>query len=459
MNELNIGNDDCKTVERGHLFSAGPAGSAFPSRMQVEVTTRCNMNCSMCVKYAPDSLIEEADLSIDLFRKLGPALESCQFLVLNGIGEPLLHPDLPEMAAFARERMPDSGSIGFQTNGLLITESLARKLVLSGVDTFCISVDSLDSENDAECELHGQCSVDRLKRSFRILREAAAVSERKIRLGVEFVLMKDTFEQLPDVLSWAAEQGAEFMICSHVFAYDPSMQQQSLFNPNTPAATDIFKKWKELGIQRGLDLHDYFDVLWRIKKEGPREEYFELGRQMRTEAKSKDVWFHLSSLLEWDSRSAEEWQDRVRNVYSRSRQLAERAGFDLQLPPLMASNELSCSFIEEGAAFITSQGDVSPCQFLWHGYTCYMDGSEKVIKPRLFGNLAEKDFADIWRDKKYVSFRGEVLEYEYPYCSNCPMVPCDDIVGRSYDFEFDCFGATVPCGHCPWAMGGLKCLL
>ncbi len=86
----------------------------YPAQLQVEVTTRCNMNCSMCVKYAPESDISETDLSFEDFKKLGPALEHCEKLVLNGIGEPLLHPDLAAMAAFARERMPKHGSIGFK---------------------------------------------------------------------------------------------------------------------------------------------------------------------------------------------------------------------------------------------------------------------------------------------------------------------------------------------------------
>lgn len=435
------------------------AGGLFPSRLQVEVTTRCNMNCSMCVKYAPGSHIEEEDLELETFRKLGPALEKCMFLVLNGIGEPLLHPRLAEMASFARERMPKDGSIGFQTNGLLLTGRLASKLVLSGVDTFCVSVDSLESKNNVGCELHGQASVERLERSLALLREAADEAGRNIRLGVEFVLMKDTYEQLPEIVEWSIKQGVDFMVCSHVFAYDPAMQEQSLFNPNTTAATDIFNKWKQIAQQQGLDIHDYFKVLWRIKKEGPVNEFLELGRSMREEARAENVWLNLSSLFEWDKKQDEEWSLRVREIYAKARHLAEKHGLDLQLPPLNAQNELRCSFMEDDVCFVTSQGDVSPCQFLWHGYTCYMDGSEKVIKPKIMGSLKDTEILEIWRSKEYSGFRSEVLKYEYPYCSSCPMVPCDDIIGRAYDFEFDCFGGTVPCGHCPWAMGGLKCLI
>ncbi|MFW5499880.1 MULTISPECIES: radical SAM/SPASM family putative metalloenzyme maturase [unclassified Maridesulfovibrio] len=429
-----------------------------PAQLQVEVTTRCNMNCSMCVKYAPESDISETDLSFEYFKKLGPALEHCEKLVLNGIGEPLLHPDLAAMAAFARERMPKHGSIGFQTNGLLFTDQRARELVNAGVDTFCVSVDSLDS-SATQGELHGQSSTDRLARTFSLLRQAAQESGKKISLGAEFVLMADTYKQLPDVIRWAAGQGVEFILCSHVLAYHKSMQEQSLFNPNTPAAIDIFDKWKAIAHERGQDLQNYFDFVWTPGRNMKREQLFDLIREMRAEAESRDVWINLRSLADWDQRNQTEDFRKLREVYTCSEKLAEELGVELRLPPLMAENELRCSFIEDGVSFITSKGEVSPCQFLWHSCTCFLDGSEKLLRQKQFGNIADIDIAEIWSSLPYKVFRAEVLEYEYPYCSNCPMVPCDDIIGRSNDFELDCLGVEVPCGHCPWAMGGLQCLM
>lgn len=429
-----------------------------PTRLQVEVTTRCNMNCSMCVKYAPESDISETDLSLEDFKKLGPALEHCEKLVLNGIGEPLLHPDLAAMASFARERMPENGSVGFQTNGLLFTEQRAHELVNAGVDTFCISVDSLDSSATAG-ELHGQSSTDRLARTFSLLNTAAQDNGKKISLGAEFVLMADTYEQLPGVISWAAEQGVEFILCSHVLAYHESMQEQSLFNPNTPAATELYDKWKNIARERDQDLQNYFDFVWTPGRSMKREKLFDLIREMRADAEAQDIWINLRNLAEWDQRIQTEEYKQLEEVYARSKVLAAELGVELRLPPLMAENELSCSFVEEGTAFITSKGEVSPCQFLWHSCTCYLDGSEKLLRQKQFGNITSGDISEIWKGSEYSGFRSEVLEYEYPYCSNCPMAPCDDIIGRSNEFEYDCLGVEVPCGHCPWAMGGLQCLM
>ena len=46
--------------------------------------------------------------------------------------------------------------------------------------------------------------------------------------------MAENMRQLPAVTRWAGEQGAQFVIVSHMLAYDAAMLGQSLFNANTP---------------------------------------------------------------------------------------------------------------------------------------------------------------------------------------------------------------------------------
>ncbi|TDT92217.1 radical SAM/SPASM family putative metalloenzyme maturase [Pseudodesulfovibrio indicus] len=427
--------------------------------LQVEVTTRCNLRCSMCVKSAPGSNIQEADLDLAAFKRLGPSLAHCETLILNGIGEPLLNPDLVGMAEFARKVMPESGWIGFQTNGLLVTEKLADSLVRAGVDTFCISVDTLETGPTGGGELHGRNGADRLALALRFLDEAGRRHGKTLRLGVEFVLMRDTADQLDKVIRWAAGLGAQFAIVSHVLAYNRNMESQSLFNPNTPAATALFEKWQEKARAEGLDFHAQHGVAWKFIKTDREKRLHELVKGLLNEARETGVWVHLPRLLEWDLRNRGGAEKKLQALFEAARRAADRSGIELRLPPLKAHDERRCHFVEEGATFVTSLGDVSPCQFLWHGYTCHLDGGDKLIRPWLFGNIQERDLLDIWRDGPYADFRAQVLRYEYPYCSNCPFVPCDDIKGAPYEFEADCLGATIPCGHCLWCMGGLQCLL
>lgn len=422
------------------------------------------MRCAMCMKHAEGSDIPETDMPLELFKTLAPALGGCEALVLNGIGEPLLHPQLPEMAAFAHSWMPGGALLGFQTNALTLTQELAQELVDAGVNTVCVSVDSLKPTppektltplNNQASEIHGQSSIEHLESAFSFLQQAGKNAMRPLQLGIEFVLMAETWRELPDVVRWAGNNGVSFIIVSHMLPYSQHMASQGMFNPNTPKAIDIFTLWKSKAAEEGLDIHDYLHVLLKYAKTPEEKRLAELGKRMQDEATSQEVWLNLRSLLEWDKIESAELEE----VCLQAGVIALEESIDLRMPPLRAHDERSCHFVDQGAAFITAQGDVSPCPFLWRKYACQMDGGRKYIQPWYYGNLHDAELGDIWRSREFSDFRREVLQYEYPYCSNCSFVPCDDIIGEAYPFEYDCLGHSIPCGHCLWCMGGLQCLL
>ena len=66
----------------------------WPTKIYVEVTTRCNLRCPMCVKTISNNAIPDADMESAVFRRLLPALSKVETLILNGIGDSLLHPEL-----------------------------------------------------------------------------------------------------------------------------------------------------------------------------------------------------------------------------------------------------------------------------------------------------------------------------------------------------------------------------
>ena len=89
-----------------------------------------------------------------------------------------------------------------------------------------------------------------------LLRRAGDSSPRPFRLGVECVLLRDSLEQLPRVISWAAKQGADFVLVSHMLPFAKSAVEQCLFNPNTREATWYFEAWQERAFCQGVDLRN-----------------------------------------------------------------------------------------------------------------------------------------------------------------------------------------------------------
>lgn len=118
-------------------------------------TNRCNFRCTYCAHslgaqsfqdtygFAPETM------TMDTYRatvdQLGEFPDMLKTLSLTGQGEPLLHPQLPEMIAYAKEKGV-SERIEFMSNGVLLRESLAQELVDAGLDCIRISLQGLSGE-------------------------------------------------------------------------------------------------------------------------------------------------------------------------------------------------------------------------------------------------------------------------------------------------------------------------
>jgi MoaA/NifB/PqqE/SkfB family radical SAM enzyme len=70
--------------------AANPALYSHPSRLFVDVATRCNLQCPMRSKQSPGNMIADGEMSADTFARIVPAFSRLEALILNGIGEPLL---------------------------------------------------------------------------------------------------------------------------------------------------------------------------------------------------------------------------------------------------------------------------------------------------------------------------------------------------------------------------------
>ncbi|MEX0600692.1 MAG: radical SAM protein, partial [Rhodothermales bacterium] len=113
-----------------------------PSLVSWNLTRKCNLKCPHC--YMEGGTAEENELTtdeclslIDEMRALGT-----EMLILTG-GEPLLRRDIYEIARTASE----SGIwVVMGTNGVLVTDRVAEKMVECGVKGVGISLDSIDPE-------------------------------------------------------------------------------------------------------------------------------------------------------------------------------------------------------------------------------------------------------------------------------------------------------------------------
>ena len=112
--------------------------------------------------------------------------------------------------------------------------------------------------------------------------------------------------------------------------------------------------------------------------------------------------------------------------------------------------------MEDGGCFVSWDGDVHPCYFLWHRYSAHVAGIVKNVKPRSFGNLSSRDVLSLWNDTQARSFREGVVRYDFPFCYDCNHALCDYV--QDEEFTQDCHLSTVPCAACLWCTGVFRCL-
>jgi hypothetical protein len=106
--------------------------SRIRSIHQIEITSRCNLRCKYCVH--PHMARAKTDMDEDTYAaSLRWAKKFVQHgtqneINLAGIGESTMHPDFVRWVYLAREAVGSHCRVVLATNGLLMTDELAREL-------------------------------------------------------------------------------------------------------------------------------------------------------------------------------------------------------------------------------------------------------------------------------------------------------------------------------------------
>src|SRR4051795_12119448 len=139
----------------------------LPQHLQVEVSGACNLRCRMClVRYAPAVGRREGALAYEDFLALVDSVPGLRRLTLQGLGEPLLSPHLLDMIAHATAR---GIHVGFNSNGVLLSASVAEALVAAGTGHVHISLDGATAATYEDVR-HGTGHAPRQGQFNRVVR-------------------------------------------------------------------------------------------------------------------------------------------------------------------------------------------------------------------------------------------------------------------------------------------------
>jgi len=151
----------------------------------------------------PDELnTEEAQ------RVIGQIADAGARLIIFDGGEPLMRPDIFDLASFAIEK---GLTVALATNGTLISEEMAQKIKAVGIDRVSISVDG------ASAETHD--NFRKIDGAFeQALRGIAHLREHDAPFQINVTVAKHNVDELPDLYDLAVKIGA---VALHLFMLVP----------------------------------------------------------------------------------------------------------------------------------------------------------------------------------------------------------------------------------------------
>jgi len=196
----------CGAVEPGDVLRYRREAKELPSHLLQfsadkrpvivwNMTRRCNLKCIHCysssqnIHYPDELTTEEAKTMIRDLAAFGAPV-----LLFSG-GEPLMRPDLPELAQYAVDR---GMRAVISTNGTLITKEKAARFREIGLSYVGISLDGTRATHDFFRGVAG--TYDRTMAGLRNCREAG------IKVGVRFTVNRHNAADVPAIFTLLEEE-------------------------------------------------------------------------------------------------------------------------------------------------------------------------------------------------------------------------------------------------------------
>lgn len=387
--------DEIRIEPNGHGLFVHPSVNTL-KRLYVEVTNQCNLACSTCMRNVWD--VQYGNMTLEVFERiLGSFQDRPQKpeLFLGGYGEPLSHPRIHEMVEQAKRR---GHHVSLITNGILLTETVARKLIELNLDMLWVSLDGASPECYADVRLGDALPVvlQNLKRLRDLKYQNFWVSNWSghPKLGIAFVAMHRNIHDLGEVIRLGVRLGAIEFSISNVLAHNAELLQENLY-------------------MRSLDMVTGQDIR-------PTVHMPLMDIQPQTLQALGEVLKDLNQLELTGSR--------------------------------LNQNVDQCPFVERGSLSIRWDGKVSPCLPLLYTHKHYLGERERTSREYFVGDILRNDLLQIWNEQSYRALRKRLQDFDFSPCTFCNS--CEMAVENIED----CFGNLHPtCGGCLWAQGLIRC--
>ena len=204
--------------EMGRITSPKPS---FALSVQVEPTNCCNLDCIMCGR---NKKRESGFMSFNTFKKIVDQSLSAGAIGIRlyHMGEPLLHKSIHEFVEYFNRQKQNyhyrppcvPRSIGIQTNGVLINEDLAFKLMKAGLNELAFSIDGRTPQEYEK--IRKGTKFDRVLNNLNIVKKVKDAQRFSTQISVSVLDMELDVQDKVRLNELYRKNGAEkvaFMPC------------------------------------------------------------------------------------------------------------------------------------------------------------------------------------------------------------------------------------------------------
>lgn len=370
-----------------------------------ETTTGCNLACIHCRRLEVSQTLSKLDMTtaqaLAMIRSLP---ETGQPILVFSGGEPLMRPDLFELAEEARALgLPTA----LATNGTLVDDAMARKIVSAGFRRVSISFDGPDAPTHDL--FRGPGAFDQSIAGFKSLRVAG------MSMQINTTIARHNVAKLDATYKLALDLGADAL---HLFMLVPVGCGMELDESVMLSGTEYEQtlNWIHDRSQQG-PLH---------LKATCAPHYFRVIRQ-RAKAEGKPMP---------RAQHADGHSSGPRHGHADPTQ-ASHSSHGTHPGPDMTAMTKGC-LAGQAVCFVSHTGEVFPCGYL----------------PVSSGNVKEKPLPQIWRDSDvFADLRDETNLHGK--CGSCEFGKvCMGCRARAYAQTHDYLGQEPNCDYVPMRLRG-----
>ncbi len=190
-----------------------PIAKTDPVIANIEITTYCNLNCQFCARSELNK--KNRHMSFQSFRNILALLPNTYKIVLVGLGEPLLHPEIIKFIIYTKSQ---GRKVGIVTNAMLLTPDVSLQLLEAGLDSIAFSIDGYNDIVSSQVREGTDFKkvIQNIKEFVRIADSTPKTPLYSVSKAVFSAVSIDTVAHFNDLIDCVSDLGADVLMLSDI---------------------------------------------------------------------------------------------------------------------------------------------------------------------------------------------------------------------------------------------------